>query len=358
MRNLSIEILVATVIVAATGCNVRRVESNNTARMAALHEDTKVDVMRIEETMFSRQIIANGKALASERADLHFRTEGVIAAVNVQNGSLVKKGAELASLDSSEKKLALKSARHDLERAELDLYNVLAGQGYSVGDTSSVDESVLHMAKMRSGWISARNAVERAESDMENVSLKAPFSGKIANVMLQRFDRTGSSAFCTVINDNRMYVDFAILESEYALVHKGLKVKLSSFAQPSEILIGEVVSVNPLVDRNGQVSVRAAVSNNGSLIDGMNVKITVEKNVGEMLVVPRSAVVIRDNMDVLFRYSEGKAIWTYVNILMSNGDSFAVEANKERGASLSPGDTVIISNNLNLADGSRIVIRQ
>ena len=94
------------------------------------------------------------------------------------------------------------------------------------------------------------------------------------------------------------------------------------------------------------------------MVAKMNVKITVERTVPDMLVVPKSAVLIRDNKEVLFRYSAGKSVWTYVDILMSNTESHAVTANVDRGAELFPGDTVIISGNLNIADGSSVVIKE
>ena len=150
-----------------------------------------------------------------------------------------------------------------------------------------------------------------------------------------------------------------MLESEYAFISKGLPVKVSPYADPAKVLVGQVTEVNPVVDRNGQVYVTARVRNDGSLLDGMNVKVTVERLMPGQLVVPRSAVVIRDNLDVLFTYTpDGKAHWTYVNILMSNGDSHVVTANTDRAASLKEGDSVIISGNLNLADGSNVQLKK
>ena len=75
------------------------------------------------------------------------------------------------------------------------------------------------------------------------------------------------------------------------------------------------------------------------------------------LVVPKSAVVIRDNEYVLFRYVDGRARWTYVHIVMDNSESYAVEANVERGPELEEGDAVIISGNLNLSDDSEVRIK-
>ena len=83
-----------------------------------------------------------------------------------------------------------------------------------------------------------------------------------------------------------------------------------------------------------------------------------EKEMTDNFVVPKNAVVIRDNENVIFRYGNGKAQWTYVNILMSNSESHAITANDERGSEIHEGDTVIISGNLNLADGSQVEQRR
>ena len=66
---------------------------------------------------------------------------------------------------------------------------------------------------------------------------------------------------------------------------------------------------------------------------------------------------IRDNLDVLFRYCDGKAEWVYVTLLGANSESYALVANESRGAVLSEGDMVIVSGNLNLADGSIVQLK-
>ena len=78
--------------------------------------------------------------------------------------------------------------------------------------------------------------------------------------------------------------------------------------------------------------------------------------VADRLGVPKSAVVIRDNLEVLFRYKDGRAQWTYVHTSLANSREYVVEANTDRGAELNPGDLVIVSGNLNLADGSEVTL--
>jgi len=212
----------------------------------------------------------------------------------------------------------------------------------------------METGKIRSGYSSSKNSLASAEQNMAGTVLKAPFAGRVADIVLRRNDQSGSEPFCTVVDDSSLDVDFSIMESEYDFVSVGLSVKVIPFADQTREYTGTVVSINPSVDERGRIAVRARVKNDGKLIDGMNVKVVVERLVPDQLVVPRSAVVVRDNLDVLFTYSNGKAHWVYVNILLSNGDSYAIEANKDRNSVLEEGAEVIISGNLNLGDNSEV----
>ena len=94
----------------------------------------------------------------------------------------------------------------------------------------------------------------------------------------------------------------------------------------------------------------------GKMLEARSKGKTTDALRGLMALAPKSAVVIRDNEEVLFRFRDGKALWTYVHTSLANSREYAVEANTERGADLSPGDIVIVSGNLNLADGSEVTI--
>ena len=69
---------------------------------------------------------------------------------------------------------------------------------------------------------------------------------------------------------------------------------------------------------------------------------------------------MRDGYDVLFVYNPntGKAEWRYVDILQSNSTSHVVAANKAKNARLEEGEAVIVSGNLNLAEGSDVEISE
>lgn len=350
---------VAAFLLSVSGCASGNDDGQvRTGKLEYEPETNHVEVIRLERGDFTRQLIANGHLSARKKISMHFGTQAVVSEIAVRNGQSVKAGEVIASQDAEDKVLALESARISLDKAELDYLDVLAGQGYQAGDTVSVPANVRTMARVRSGYDAALVSFARAEHDWEGTVLKAPFDGKIADVKIHRYDMSGSDPFCTLIDDSVFDVDFSVMESEYPFIGTGLPIKVIPFFGDGKVLPGKITAINPKVTENGQVAVTAEVANDGTLIDGMNVRIIVERTVPGMLVVPKSAVLIRDNKEVLFRYSGGKSRWTYVNVLMSNAESHAVTANVDRGAELSPGDTVIVSGNLNIADGSSVVIKE
>ena len=326
-------------------------------RLRQMSENNVVTVVTLEKTDFPRQLLSNGKVVATARASLAFSSPGPLTFVPVRNGQYVTKGTVLAKVGRPDLELALESARLSLGKAEMDMYDYLVGQGYPARDTTTVPPEIMAAARMKSGFSVARNAFSRARLDMDGTVLKAPFSGRVADIRLRRHDFSGTDTFCTLVDDSSFDVDFTVMESEYSFLSKDLAVKVTPYADESLTCEGRITDMNPVVDKNGQILVRASVKGAGKLLDGMNVKVIVERIIPGVLVVPRSAVVIRDNLDVLFTYTDdGKAHWIYVNINTSNADSHVVTANTSRGAALSEGDRVIVSGNLNLADGSSVVL--
>ncbi len=113
-----------------------------------------------------------------------------------------------------------------------------------------------------------------------------------------------------------------------------------------------------MIEKNGTIKIKAQIYNKSNrLLDGMNVKVLIKTLIKNQLVVPKTAVLLRQNKEVLFRYKSGLAYWTYVKTLYENSTSFSIIANKDRGAEISEGDTVIVSGNLNLAHESKVEIQ-
>ena len=85
----------------------------------------------------------------------------------------------------------------------------------------------------------------------------------------------------------------------------GDKVVITPYAG-GDAFEGSVSEINPLVDANGMVKVKALVNAGGKLFSGMNVRVSVRRSLGERLVIPKSAVVLRSGKQVVFTLKDGK----------------------------------------------------
>lgn len=356
MKTCSRYIFIATMAAVFVSCAGKKTDTtiSENGLITYSPQIPEVKVITLEQKEFNMHILSNGKLSAASRAEVNFEGSGIITSLSIKSGQYVSRGETLAEIDSKSLSISLEAARISMDKADLDLMDVLAGQGYTAGDTTSIPAEMMKMAKIRSGWSSAHNTLKKAEHDMQATTIKAPISGRIANLAYGRYERSGSEPLCSIVDDSSFNVVFPVLESEYPHIHLGETVKIQPFSNGGVTASGHITSINPAVDKNGQISVTASVNRASEFIDGMNVRVTVEKMVGKGLVVPKSAVVIRDGLEVLFRYNAGKSEWVYVNTLESNADSYVVRANPDRYAELNEGDKIIVSGNLNLADGSEV----
>lgn len=355
IKPLSLTICCALLVCSCEGN--KTAATGNIARMAHTQEYNKVKIITLQEQTFQKELVSNGKLVALHKSELVFRNGGILQKICVSNGDWVKEGDILARLDDSQQRISYNTALQNFEKAQIELIDALIGFGYDLADTTTMDKTKLGIAKTRSGYNTSRLNLENAKIALENCTLRAPFAGQVANIKSREFERI-NEPFCTIIDNSRMNVDFNIIEGEMNLVRVGQKVRIASFFNPELSVIGTITNINPMVSNKGQVLVRAEFANNADFVDGMNVKVMAEHNVPGQLVVPKSAVVMRDNLEVLFRYQDGEAVWTYVHSLMSNSNSYVVTANTSRGADLAVGDTIIVTGNLNLAHGSKVEIEE
>lgn len=331
-------------------------EKTETERGFEAKTETMVDTMRLTRQTFSLQLVCNGKLKALARSEITFPAQGVITDIYVNNGSRVTKGDLLAVTDRKTPQLNLAKSEKDLEKARIDLADKLIGLGYD-GSGNNVPADVMRRAKVTSGYYSAEYQLAEAKKALADCELRAPFSGRVADMVCQPYQK--ADKFGLLIDDSYFDVEFSVLEAELKSVMKGQNVKVSPFAAPAKTFSGSVTRINPTVDEKGLVKVVARIRNTDKiLIDGMNVRVTVEKDVPDMIVVPKTAVVERDGYYVIFEVEDSQAVWTYVDVQYANSDSYAITGCEAKGTTIKEGETIITSNNQNLADGTKVRIRR
>ncbi|MCF8360962.1 MAG: efflux RND transporter periplasmic adaptor subunit [Prolixibacteraceae bacterium] len=354
MKKLTIKTFLLFLLAAFLGCTPKTEEETPGDKQALLKEKPAVKIMVLEKGSFKKQLVANGKLKALRKGDLSFRQQGVITKIATANGYNVSNDEVIAALDKTNYLENLKTAQANLDRARFEMEDMFIGLGINPEDSASLSKEKLMLVKIKSGYLNAQLEYEKTVKNLKDCELRAPFSGKVANIAQKEYEQTNGKPFCTLIDDSRFEVLFHIMENEMNDVAVNDPVQVLPFALDI-ICLGKISEINPVVDENGLIGVKAVVNNPGTLMEGMNVRVLIEKEVPNQFVVPKSAVVLRDNFEVLFKIINGKAYWNYVNTIYENTESFAVIPNPEKStASLEVGDTIIVSGNLNLAHESEV----
>lgn len=318
-----------------------------------------VSVIALHQQVFNHELISNGKVSARGHADLRFESSEVIARIYVKNGDRVRKGQKLAELDKFKLANRLAQANDALEKAKLELKDVLIGQGYTTDNFDKVSDETMKLAKVKSGYEQSRVQYELAKREEERATLTAPFDGVVANLFAKSHNLANTSEpFCRIMDTQGMEADFTVLESELPLIKNDDRVIITPYADTGNKYEGSISEVNPLVDANGMVKVKARVDGKGKLFSGMNVRISVRRSLGNQLVIPKTAVVLRSGKQVVFTLENGKAKWNYVQTGLENAESCIVSNKADAGVTdgLLEGDTVIITGNVNLAHEAEVTI--
>ena len=316
-------------------------------------EVAEVRAMRLELTDFTDDLIANGIVSARNKADLRFQISENISDIYVKNGDRVTKGQKIAMLDQFKLQNAYSQTLDNLERAKLELQDVLIGQGYSLSDSARIPSEVMQLAKVKSNYNNSVNQYELAGFNLNSSVLYAPFEGVVANLFSKVYNLPDvSQPFCTIIDNLHPEIDFKVLESELPYLRVGDKIQVSPFSAKDYSCEGRITEINPSVDKNGMVVVKANINNpRNQLYDGMNVNINLQRSLGLQLVIPKEALVLRTNRKVVFTLKDERAQWVYVQTSLENSSSYVVTEG------LNVGDSVIYEGNINLADQTPVKLK-
>jgi RND family efflux transporter MFP subunit len=316
-------------------------------------EETEVRTETLQTVDFEHELISNGRISAQQIAELQFAalsSGNVPVRIFVRNGDRVAVGTPIAMLDTFQLSNSFRQADDNLRKADLELQDVLIGQNFLLADSASIPPDVLTLAYIRSGYNNAKIQYDLARYNLDNATLRTPIAGTVANLFAKPYCAVNTAEpFCTIIGEGQPEVDFRILENELPLIKTGDKVRIQSYASPDIESSGSIAGINPSVDKEGTVRVKAYIQPHPKMFNGMNVRISVFRSLGKQWVIPKSAVVLRTGKQVVFAYKDGKAAWNYVTTGFENATHYAVTSK-----TLQEGDEIIYSGNEHLADGTDV----
>ena len=264
-----------------------------------------------------------------------------IARVHFTEGSFVKAGATLFTLDNSQYKANVDLRKAQLERSQASL---LQAQRYmkrlKAADKRSVPASDMDTAddnikQCQASVAEAKANLQLAQIDLNRTRITAPISGVIGRAMHTKGNYVDpSSELTSIVQMNPIRVAFSISESRYS------SWRNNSYSAVLQLPDGSTYDAsssgrmdfadNVISSSTGTIRIRWSFDNDDNiLIPGATVKITlkpVNEQIGVM--IPQASVMSDINGNYVFVIDGDTAKLRRVKSLGTSGDNVAVDGVK------------------------------
>jgi RND family efflux transporter MFP subunit len=334
---------------------------------------------------------ASGYVTARRRATVSSKVTGKVIEVNVEEGMSVKEGQVLARLDDAMPRaaLALAEAQADgarravhenevrLDQANLTLKRLsdllkdgIVTQADVDTAKTDVDSTRARISALQQQINIAVRQVELQKTDLDNMVIRAPFSGVAISKDAQPgemvspvsagggFTRTG---ICTIVDMKSLEIEVDVNESYLNRVKAGQDVSATLDAYPDWQIPAHVITVVPTADRQkATVLVRIGFKKlEPRILPDMGVKVTFLRDSKDaalpatqpVTLAPKDAIKKEGNQSYAFIVHGDVVERRAVRTGGTDGDRVEVVAG------LRAGDRVVVTPPDTLKDGMKIVVK-
>ena len=291
---------------------------------------------------------AIGTARAATSAEIVPESAGRVTGVRFTAGDYVRQGAPLVEIDARRERLAVEAARVQVREAEQ-----LLARYRRIEDTGAISESQIEAGE--TALASARVALQQAQTELADRTVRAPFSGHIGLTEIDPGDRVDSSTPIAQIDQRgTLYVDFRAPEGIFGRLRAGQVVQVTPFSEPDREIDARVVTTDSRIAREGRdFVVRTAIPNgDDSLRPGMSFRVNFTRATAARPAVAEEAIVWGGEGSYLFVVREGKARRVPVTITSRREGLAFVQGE------VATGDRVIVEGVQKVRDGQAIRLVQ
>lgn len=303
---------------------------------------TPVSVATVEQRDLINWAEYSGRLEAVERVELRSRVSGVVEAVHFQQGSLVKQGDLLFSIDQAPYQAEFERAQAQVVAAEarVALAATEHERGQRLMSTQNVSQRDLDtrlnaLREAQANQKAAEAAVRTARLNLDYTQIRAPISGRIGRLEVTVGNLiaagAGSSLLTTLVSVDPIYAGFsadekAVLQALATLPPSSggprrldlIPVQMGTATSEGTPITGKLQFVDNAVDAgSGTVRVRAIFDNpDGTLMPGQFVRIRLGQARSEpALVINERAVGTDQSKKFVFVVgSDSKAVWREVTL--------------------------------------------
>jgi RND family efflux transporter MFP subunit len=299
-------------------------------------------------------VSAPAQAEAWRRTLVTAEVAGRVQRLPVRESQQVGAGEALLSLDPIDKQLALEDAEAQLARAEANFREQLL---FDEDLPEAVRRDRERAARLKQGVDQQEIAVRRARLDLERTRVRAPFPGRVASVKVVPGQLVSvGTELMTLLDIDPIRLQVQVLEGELVHLAPGGTAEIRFSAFPDETFIGEIATINPMVDEQTRTAkVTVVVPNDASrILPGMYARVRLEaQRIPDRILVPRSAILERDRRTMLFVLEDGRAKWRYVTTGLENDEHVEIVANPETEM-VRPGEVVLTGGHFTLTHDATV----
>lgn len=292
-------------------------------------------------------VVTVGEVRARKAVTLASEVAGRVVEVAVSDGSTVEAGAVILRLDDERERAALEAAEARAAEALVQFQRTQELTQRNVAADAQLDERRAALRTAQAEATQARTSVERR-------TVRAPFDGQVGFLLVDpgAFVEPGT-AITEITSPPPLRLRFRLPSRFLGELDVGDRVRGSADAYPGVTFEGEVVTIDPTVDRSSRNFAAEAEFRDpqARLRPGMFLDATVVLQERERaLLVPQLAVRYEGPTVYVYRIDEeGRARRTPIT-LGARGDDGMVEV----VAGLNEGDRVIVEGVQKVADGARV----
>ncbi len=304
-------------------------------------------VEAFQEPLFFEAI---GTLSAQKEMKLSFKTGGIIRKMLVSEGASVKKGKVLAILDLSEINAEKTKAELAFEKAKRDLIRAKSLYEDSVAtlETYQNAETALKIAQSQK---------EIADFNYNHSIIKAPADGKILKKIAEANEviAPGYPVFLFASTESEWVLKSNITDKDVVKIMVGDSASVHFDAYPNRRFDGQIAEISNAADPfTGTYQVKVAIKNDAyRLLSGMfGVAKIFFNQKNDIFKIPVSYIFDADESHAfVYKMKNAKVYKTKLRL-----NSF-YEGHILSDSGIAAGDTIIMSNNSNIEEGSVVRLK-
>lgn len=321
-----------------------------------------VEVAPVEVRSVEYSVSAVGSVEAFERVEITSRIPGAVERVHFSEGNVVGPGSLLVEIEPERYRLAVRSARATLEKAQASEAEAMTGlkrremvnaQNPALVKEEDLDAWRTRVSTARAEVAQARSALGLAELNLREAFVRAPAAGVIQtrNIQTGQYVQPGAT-LATLVRREPLLLRFQVPEQDAARIRPGMRARFS-VRENSRQYSAELTHVAASADSTSRmvpVTARVDDRDRAELRPGSFAQVTVPVgSTAEAPVIPQVAVRPSERGFLAFVVEGGVARERELQLGLSTEDGRV-----EVRSGVKPGEKLVVRGAEALSDGAKV----